>query len=39
MTGGLHMVATTDIVTTGRFDADARADALVPMMLKAIAKT
>ena len=39
MTGGLHMVATTDIVTTGRFDADARADALVPMMLKAIART
>jgi TetR/AcrR family transcriptional regulator len=39
ITGGLHMVATTDIVTTGKLDADARSDVLVPMMLKAIAKT
>ena len=39
MTGGMHMVATTDIVTTGKLDPDARSDLLVPMMLKAIART
>jgi len=34
--GALHNVATMDILTTGSFDADARADALVPMLLRAL---
>lgn len=36
MMGGMHMVATMQIVTTGRFDAEATADLMLPMMLKAI---
>ena len=34
--GGMHMVATMDIVATGELDAEARSDVLVPMLLKAI---
>jgi TetR/AcrR family transcriptional regulator len=36
MTGGLHMVATMDIVSTGSLDAQARSDVMVPLLLKAI---
>jgi TetR/AcrR family transcriptional regulator len=39
MTGGLHMVATMDIVSTGSLDAEARSDVMVPLLLKAIAST
>ena len=31
--GGLHMVATMDIVSTGRLDAAARAEVLIPQMM------
>jgi hypothetical protein len=34
--GGLRMVATLDIVMTGRLDADARADVLVPQLMKGL---
>jgi TetR/AcrR family transcriptional regulator len=34
--GALHNVATMDILTTGRFDADARADAMVPLLLRGL---
>jgi len=36
--GGMHMVATMDIVATGELDAEARSDVLVPMLLRAIEK-
>lgn len=36
MTGGLHMVATLDIVAKGSVDADARSDVLVPQMLRGL---
>ncbi len=35
--GGLHMVATMDIVTTGRLDPEAKADLMMPMVRKALA--
>jgi TetR/AcrR family transcriptional regulator len=31
--GGLHMIATMDIVRTGRLDAPARAEVLIPQMM------
>jgi hypothetical protein len=34
--GALHNVATMDILTTGRVDGDARADAMVPLLLRAL---
>jgi AcrR family transcriptional regulator len=36
MMGALHNVATMDILTTGRLDPDARADAMVPLLLRAL---
>ena len=33
MTGGMHMVATMDIVSTGKLDAEARSDVLIPQMM------
>ena len=36
LTGALHQVANMDILTTGRLDADARADVMVPMLLRAL---
>jgi AcrR family transcriptional regulator len=36
LTGALHQVANMDILTTGRLDAEARADAMVPMLLRAL---
>jgi AcrR family transcriptional regulator len=38
MTGGLHMVATMDILTSGELDAEARSDVMVPLFLRAIEK-
>jgi TetR/AcrR family transcriptional regulator len=34
--GSLHNVATMDILTTGTLDAEARADALVPLLMRAL---
>ena len=36
ITGALHQVANMDILTTGRLDAEARAEAMVPMLLRAL---
>ena len=36
LTGALHNVATMDILTTGSLDAEVRADAMVPMLLRAL---
>ncbi len=36
LTGALHQVANMDILTTGRLDAAARADAMLPMLLRAL---
>jgi TetR/AcrR family transcriptional regulator len=36
LTGALHQVANMDILTTGTLDAEARADQMVPMLLKAL---
>ena len=37
-TGALHQVANMDILTTGRLDAEARAEAMIPMLLRALQK-
>jgi AcrR family transcriptional regulator len=34
--GGMHMIATMDIVATGKLDAEARSDILIPQMLKGL---
>jgi len=34
--GAMHHVATMDILTAGVFDADARADQMVPMLLRSL---
>lgn len=34
--GALHNVATMDILTTGALDAEARAEAMVPLLLRAL---
>jgi len=36
LTGALHQVANMDILTIGTLDAEARADQMVPMLLKAL---
>jgi TetR/AcrR family transcriptional regulator len=36
MTGGMHMVATMDIVMNGKLDAQARSDVLIPQMLRGL---
>jgi len=36
LTGALHNVATMDILTTGSLDAEVRADAMAPMLLRAL---
>jgi len=36
MTGGMHMLATMDIVRDGKLDADARSDVLIPQMLRGL---
>ena len=36
MTGGMHMVATMDIVRYGKLDADARSDVLIPQMMRGL---
>ncbi|MFV2062171.1 MAG: TetR/AcrR family transcriptional regulator [Chloroflexota bacterium] len=36
MTGGMHMLATMDIVHYGKLDADARSDVLIPQMMRGL---
>ena len=36
MTGGMHMVATMDIVRDGKLDADSRSDVLIPQMMRGL---